>query len=102
MNKIKFEELSYSNHYMNDRQHRGIHQDVIRGLLEHGDYKHDRHNAVVYYFSDRSFHNMKRYGLSVQQIEYFRKKRAIRLVVSNDKVVITAMYVNKNRERIYH
>lgn len=102
MNKITFDEIKFSDHFMHDRQHRGIGNDVIRELLEHGDYRYDGHNALVYFFNDRSFHNMKRDGMSIQQIEYFRKKRAIRLVVSHDKVVITAKYAHKNRERMYH
>ena len=101
MNKIKFNEVKFSNHFMNDRQHRGIGNDVIKELLEHGDYRHDGHNALVYFFNDSSFHNMKRDGMSIQQIEYFRKKRGIRLVVSHDKVVITAKYAYKNKERMY-
>lgn len=102
MNKITFEEVSFSKHYLEDRQHRRIGQDIIRELLERGDFRYDNHNARIYYFSNQSFHNMKRSGMTVQQIEYFKKKRAVRLVVSHDKVVITAMYATKNKERIYH
>jgi hypothetical protein len=102
MNNINFEDVVFSNHFLNDRQHRGIGEDVIRELLIWGKFYFDKHNARVYYFTDKSFHNMKSNGVTIQEVEKLKKKKAVRLVVSNDKVVITAMFANKKRKRIYH
>ena len=102
MNNINFEDVVFSNHFLTDRQHRGIGEDVIRNLLSWGEFYFDKHNARVYYFTDKSFHNMKSNGVTVQEVEKLKKKKAVRLVVSNDNVVITAMYANKKRKRIYH
>jgi hypothetical protein len=43
---------------------------------------------------------MKRAGMSKQAIEYYRKKRAVQLVVSLDGVLITAMYANSSRAHL--
>lgn len=102
MNNITLEDVSFTNHFINDRQHRGIRKDLIRELLRWGEFYFDKHNARVYYFTDKSFHNMKSNGATVQEVEKLKKKKAVRLVVSNDNVVITAMYANKKRKRIYH
>ena len=102
MNNITLEDVSFTKHFINDRQHRGIRKDLIRELLRWGESYFDKHGARVYYFTDKSFHNMKLNGMTVQEVEKLKKKKAIRLVVSNDKVVITAMFANKKRKRIYH
>ena len=98
---MKNNSLTYSQHFLNDRMHRGIGEDVIQTILEMGEFKYDKHNGKVYYLGDRSFHNMKRSGMSKQDIEYYRKKRAVQIVVSMDGVLITAMYANSSRTHLH-
>ena len=98
---MKNNSLTYSQHFLNDRMHRSIGEDVIQTILEMGEVKYDKHNGKVYYLGDRSFHNMKRAGMSKQDIEYYRKKRAVQIVVSMDGVLITAMYANSSRTHLH-
>ena len=98
---MKKNSLTYSQHFLNDRMHRSIGEDVIQTILEMGEFKYDKHNGKVYYLGDRSFHNMKRAGMSKQDIEYYRKKRAVQIVVSMDGVLITAMYANSSRTHLH-
>ena len=98
---MKNQSITYSQHFLNDRMHRGIGEDVIQTILEMGEFKYDKHNGKIYYLGDKSFHNMKRAGMSKQDIEYYRKKRAVQIVVSMDGVLITAMYVNSSRTHLH-
>jgi hypothetical protein len=98
---MKNQSITYSQHFLNDRMHRGIGEDVIQTILEMGEFKYDKHNGRIYYLGDRSFHNMKRAGMSKQDIEYYRKKRAVQLVVSLDGVLVTAMYANNSRAHLH-
>ena len=98
---MKNNSLTYSQHFLNDRMHRSIGEDVIQTILEMGEFKYDKHNGKVYYLGDRSFHNMKRAGMSKQDIEYYRKKKAVQIVVSMDGVLITAMYANSSRTHLH-
>jgi len=98
---MKNQSITYSQHFLNDRMHRGIGEDVIQTILEMGEFKYDKHNGKIYYLGDKSFHNMKRAGMSKQDIEYYRKKRAVQVVVSIDGVLITAMYANSSRTHLH-
>ena len=98
---MKNNSLTYSQHFLNDRMHRSIGEDVIQTILEMGEFKYDKHNGKIYYLGDKSFHNMKRAGMSKQDIEYYRKKRAVQIVVSMDGVLITAMYANSSRTHLH-
>ena len=98
---MKNQSITYSQHFLNDRMHRGIGEDVIQTILEMGQSKYDKHNCKIYYLSDKSFHNMKRLGMSKQNIEYYRKKRAVQVVVSLDGVLITAMYADNSRKHLH-
>jgi len=98
---MKNQSITYSQHFLNDRMHRGIGEDVIQTILEMGEFKYDKHNGKIYYLGDKSFHNMKRAGMSKQDIEYYRKKRAVQLVVSLDGVLVTAMYANNSRTHLH-
>ena len=98
---MKNQSIRYSQHFLNDRMHRGIGEDVIQTILEMGQSKYDKRNGKVYYLDDKSFHNMKRAGMSKQNIEYYRKKRAVQLVVSLDGVLVTAMYANNSRTNLH-
>ena len=98
---MKNQSITYSQHFLNDRMHRGIGEDVIQTILEMGEFRYDKHNGKIYYLGDKSFHNMKRAGMSKQDIEYYRKKRAVQIVVSMDGVLITAMYVNSSRTHLH-
>ena len=98
---MKNQSITYSQHFLSDRMHRGIGEDVIQTILEMGQFKYDKHNGKIYYLGDKSFHNMKRAGMSKQDIEYYRKKRAIQIVVSMDGVLITAMYANSSRTHLH-
>ena len=98
---MKNNSLTYSQHFLNDRMHRSIGEDVIQTILEMGEFKYDKHNGKIYYLGDKSFHNMKRAGMSKQDIEYYRKKRAVQLVVSLDGVLVTAMYANNSRTHLH-
>jgi hypothetical protein len=98
---MKIQNITYSQHFLNDRMHRGIGEDVIQTILELGHSKYDKRNGKVYYLDDKSFHNMKRAGMSKQDIEYYRKKRAVQLVVSLDGVLVTAMYANNSRTHLH-
>ncbi|MDH6504795.1 hypothetical protein [Polynucleobacter sphagniphilus] len=98
---MKNQSITYSQHFLNDRMHRGIGEDVIQTILEMGEFKYDKHNGKIYYLGDKSFHNMKRAGMSKQDIEYYRKKRAVQIVVSMDGVLITAMYANSSRTHLH-
>jgi hypothetical protein len=97
---MKNQNITYSQHFLNDRMHR-IGVDVIQTILEMGESKYDKRNAKIYYLGDKSFHNMKRAGMSKQDIEYYRKKRAIQVVVSLDGVLITALYANNSRTHLH-
>lgn len=98
---MKNENIRYSDHFLSDRMHRGIGEDVIQTLMEMGQSVYDKHNCKVYFFTDKSFHNMKRAGMSKQDIEYYRKKRAIQVVVSLDGLLVTAMYANSSRTHLH-
>jgi len=98
---MKNNRLTYSQHFLNDRMHRGIGEDVIQTILEMGEFKYDKHKGKIYYLGDKSFHNMKRAGMSKQDIEFYRKKRAVQIVVSMDGVLITAMYANSSRTHLH-
>jgi len=98
---MKKQNVTYSQHFLNDRMHRGIGQDLIQTILEVGQFKYDKHKGKVYYLGDRSFHNMKRAGMSKQHIEYYRKKKAVQVVVSMDGVLITAMYASNSRTHLH-
>ena len=98
---MKNQSITYSQHFLNDRMHRGIGEDVIQTILEMGEFKYDKHNGKIYYLGDKSFHNMKRAGMSKQDIEYYRKKKAVQIVVSMDGVLITAMYANSSRTHLH-
>ena len=98
---MKNQSITYSQHFLNDRMHRCIGEDVIQTILEMGEFKYDKHNGKIYYLGDKSFHNMKRAGMSKQDIEYYRKKRAVQIVVSMDGVLITAMYANSSRTHLH-
>lgn len=98
---MKNQRITYSQHFLNDRMHRGIGEDVIQTILEMGEFKYDKHNGKIYYLGDKSFHNMKRAGMSKQDIEFYRKKRAVQVVVSMDGVLITAMYANSSRNHLH-
>jgi hypothetical protein len=98
---MKNQIITYSQHFLNDRMHRGIGEDVIQTILEMGQSKYDKRSGKVYYLDDKSFHNMKRAGMSKQDIEYYRKKRAVQLVVSLDGVLVTAMYANNSRTHLH-
>ena len=54
---MKKNSLTYSQHFLNDRMHRSIGEDVIQTILEMGEFKYDKHNGKVYYLGDRSFQN---------------------------------------------
>ncbi len=90
---MKNQKIKYSQHFLNDRMHRGIGEDVIQTILEMGQSKYDKHNCKIYYLSDKS--------LSKQNIEYYRKKRAVQVVVSLDGVLITAMYADNSRKHLH-
>jgi len=98
---MKNNRLTYSQHFLDDRMHRGIGEDVIQTILEMGEFKYDKHKGKIYYLGDKSFHNMKRAGMSKQDIEFYRKKRAVQIVVSMDGVLITAMYANSSRTHLH-
>ena len=98
---MKIQSITYSQHFLNDRMHRCIGEDVILTILEMGQFKYDKHQGKIYYLGDKAFHNMKRAGMSKQDIEYYRKKRAVQLVVSLDGVLITAMYANSSRSHLH-
>jgi hypothetical protein len=98
---MKTQSITYSQHFLNDRMHSGIGEDVIQTILQMGQSKYDKRNGKVYYLGDKSFHNMKIAGMSKQDIEYYRKKRAVQLVVSLDGVLITAMYANNSRTHLH-
>ena len=98
---MKTQSITYSQHFLNDRMHRGIGEDLIQTILEMGQSKYDKRYGKVYYLGEKSFHNMKRAGMSKQDIEYYRKKRAVQLVVSLDGVLVTAMYANNSRTHLH-
>ena len=98
---MKNQSIRYSKHFLNDRMHRFNDENVIQTILEMGESKYDKRNGKVYYFTDKSFRNMKRLGMSKQNIEYYRKKRAVQVVVSLDGVLITAMYADNSRKHLH-
>ena len=69
---MKNQTITYSQHFLNDRMHRFNDENVIQTILEMGESKYDKRNGKVYYFTDKSFRNMKRLGMSKQNIEYYR------------------------------
>ncbi len=98
---MKNQSIKYSQHFLNDRMHRFNDENVIKAILENGEFKYDKRNGKIFYLTDKSFHNMKRKGMNKQEIEYYRKKRAVQVVVSLDGVLITAMYANKSRTHLH-
>ena len=91
--------LAYSRHFIEDRGHRGIDKNVIEMALRYGDYEYCN-KAKGYYFSDRSLRKMKLDGIDQNQIDSYDKKRNIRIIISMDGTVITAMYANNSRSRV--
>ena len=45
---MKNQKFTYSQHFLNDRMHRGIGEDVIQTILEMGQSKFDKRNGKVY------------------------------------------------------
>lgn len=93
--------IRYSQHFLNDRMHRFNDESVIQTILEMGESQYDKHNGKVYYLTDKSFRNMKKAGMSKKDIEFYRKKRAIRIVLSLDGMLITGMYADNCRKRLH-
>jgi len=91
--------ITYSRHFTEDRGHRGIGKNVIEMALRYGDYEYCN-KAKGYYFSDRSLRKMKDDGIEQNQIDSYDKRRNIRIIISMDGNVITAMYANNSRCRV--
>jgi hypothetical protein len=66
-----------------------------------GESKYDKHNGKIYFLTDKSFLNMKKAGMSKKDIEFYRKKRAVRIVLSLDGMLITGMYADNSRKRLH-
>lgn len=98
---MKNQSIKYSQHFLNDRMHRFNDEYVIEGTLRWGEFIYDKRNGKVYFLSEKSFRNMKKAGVSKQEIEFFRKKRAVRIVVSLDGVLITGMYANNSKKHLH-
>ena len=88
-----------SRHFTEDRSDRGIGLGLVNIILEFGDYRHDGHDAKIYGLTDRSFKQMKHAGMASKKIQMCRKKRSIRLIVSNDNCLITAYFADRRHQR---
>jgi hypothetical protein len=99
---ITTKNIKYTQHFMNDRQHRGIctRDRDVQTYLEFAERKHDGHGAQILYFSDRSFHKMRLSGMNSAVVQQYEKRRNTRVVLSLDGTLITAMYTNKNHRRV--
>jgi hypothetical protein len=99
---MRVKNIRFSHHFLNDRQHRGIcvKESEIQVLLEFAERKHDGRGAQICYFSEESFKKMKKAGLDSAAVQHFRKKKKVRVVISLDGTLITAMYANKSHQRI--
>jgi hypothetical protein len=91
--------LSFSKHFIDDRQHRGIKIDVIELIVEFGEYNY-RHQAREYFLSEKSMRQLKRIGVSTQKIQEYEKHKNIRVIVADGGFVTTAMYADNSRKCI--
>jgi len=99
---MKHNNIQYSQHFLNDRMHRGISEDLIKAILYIGEFTYDKRQARIYRLTEKSFRNMKKIGMKTQDIEYYRKKKSVQLVVAIDTgMIITAMYENNSRSRLH-
>ena len=98
---MKNQSIRYSQHFLNDRMHRFNDENVIQTILEMGESKYDKHNGKIFFLTDKSFLNMKKAGMSKKDIEFYRKKRAVRIVLSLDGMLITGMYADNSRKRLH-
>ena len=96
---LKESKLSFSKHFLEDRQHRGIKVNVIELIVAHGDYEY-RHQAREYYLSEKSIKDMRRQGVCSQKIQEYEKHKNIRVIVADDGFVLTAMYAQNSRKKI--
>ena len=101
MNNMKQQPIHYSRHFADDRQQqRGVSNQDINFVLRFGSKKPDGHNALIYYFSDDCFRRMSKAGVDKSLIQQCMKKRALRLVVSRDKTLVTGKYAYQSHKRI--
>ena len=99
---IAINALRLSQHFLNDRQHRGIctTNEELRVYLEFAESKYDGRGAKILYLSDKSIRKLKASGMSNAAVQNYEKKKNVRVVVSLDGTLITAMYANKRCQRV--
>jgi hypothetical protein len=68
--------------------------------LEFAESKYDGRGAKVYYLSDNSIRKMAAAGMSNAALQKYSKKKNIRVVISLDGVLITAMHATKPCQRV--
>jgi hypothetical protein len=96
---LKESRLSFSKHFLEERQHRGIRIDVIELIVGFGEYNY-RHQAKEYFLSERSIKDLRRKGVCIKNIQEYEKHRNIRVIVADGGFVITAMFANNSRKSI--
>ena len=106
MNYIKH----ISAHAKDERlQQRGIPKALLPLIDRYGerfrcnkDQHHSHDSANYLYFSQKSIEKMKFQGISMKLVQLVEKKCHLRFVVSEDGVLITAKYANKDNRRVHH
>jgi len=96
---LKESKLSFSKHFYDDRQHRGIRIDLIELIVQFGDSNY-RHQAKEYFLSEKSIKGLKRIGVCSQKIQEYEKHKNIRVIVADGGLVITVMFANNSRKSI--
>lgn len=101
-NHLTTSNIHLSQHFVNDRQHRGIcvKDSELQTYLEFGDRQYDGRGAQICFLSKRSFHKMQQAGMSSAALQRYQKQRNVRLVLSLDGSLITGMYAQKRRQRV--
>ena len=94
--------LHLSSHFINDRQHRGICKtdEELQAYLNFADSRYDGRGAKVYFISDKSITRMRKAGMSNVALQYYEKKKNVRLVISLDGVLITGMHATRRCQRL--
>ena len=97
---FKDSKLSFSKHFLEDRQYRGIKIDVIELIVYCGEFNY-RNGAREYYLSQKSIKQLRRIGVCNKKIQAYEKHKNIRIIVSDNGLVITAMFANNSRKRVH-
>jgi len=93
-------ELPASQHFLNERQSRGVSPKRTWLWTQYGKRCHAVGGAYRYHLTEAAIDHMRRDGVEPRMVDFAEKKRNFQLVVSLDGRIITGMYCNKKHKRI--